>query len=129
MGLDNGILIKRKSKGLNISSIPNFVKFENLEGYIELAYWRKCWGIRNEIIKKLHMKDDEYERSLDREDIPAIIKILYKFLSKEYWDENADSIWEFEDQVDNIIQCIINLKWLYSYMENNDIEIIFYDSY
>lgn len=133
MGLDNGIRMRNVTKE-QVMEIPDFIiceKYLDKETNtydIELAYWRKCWGIRNAIINKLHMGGNYYY-PIDREDIPAIIRILYPFLSKEYWDEESDSIWEFDEQIDTMIQIIINLKWLYSFMENNNIKVEFYDSF
>jgi hypothetical protein len=54
MGLDNGIVVKN----LDRNNIPNFIKLPfgwDLEkDHIEIAYWRKCWGIRNDILDILH---------------------------------------------------------------------------
>lgn len=133
MGLDNGIVIKKITKE-QIELIPSYIETDiteyNDEIRIEIAYWRKCWGIRNEIINILHMDSNQYKTKIDMEDIPAIIRMLYKFLSEEYWSECGDSIWEYEDIKEKLVQNIINLKWLYYFMQKNEnIEIEFYDSY
>ena len=74
--------------------------------------------------------DNIYGFPIEREDIPAIVRELYKFLDKSYYEENADSIWEFDEIIDNLFQQIINLKWLEGYMEDHpDVEVEFYDSY
>ena len=76
------------------------------------------------------MEQEQYEIKIDIEDIPAIIKIIYKFLSKDYWEEYGDSIWEYEEIKEHLVQDIMNLKWLYDFMQKNDnIEVRFYDSY
>ena len=130
MGLDNGIIIKKINKE-QINKIPDYINVEIYnDNKVEIAYWRKCWGIRNEILDILHMNDYTYTKNIDIEDIPALIKMLYNFLSENYWEENSDSIWEYEGMKEQLVQQIINLKWLYSFMkENNDIEVEFYDSY
>lgn len=133
MGLDNGIVIKKITKE-QIELIPSYIETDiteyNNEIRIEIAYWRKCWGIRNEIINILHMDSNQYKTKIDIEDIPAIIRMLYKFLSEEYWSKCGDSIWEYEDIKEKLVQNIINLKWLYYFMQKNEnIEIEFYDSY
>ena len=131
MGLDNGIMIRKMPEN-RIAEIPNFL---NMEIYgnndVEIAYWRKCWGIRNDIINKLHLPiEGEGSFKLDKEDISAIIKILTKYFSREYWEENADSIWKYEEYFDNMLNIMLNLKWLESYMAlNSNIEVEFYDSY
>ena len=130
MGLDNGIVIRKLPEG-KIKEIPNFLKIEVYgNGDVEIAYWRKCWGIRNDIITKLHLSDTDYSYKLDIEDIAAIIKLLSKYFSQDYWEENADSIWEFDEYFDNMLQNMLNLKWLENYMIlNPDIKVEFYDSY
>lgn len=136
MGLDNGIVIRRIKKE-NLLKFPNFIKCTaynedtNDNSYcVEIAYWRKCWGIRQVIIDTFHLDADNANYVFDKEDISILIKELIPFLSKEYWEENSDSIWEFEDYVENMLQILLNLKWLETYwQENPDIKVEFYDSY
>ena len=53
-----------------------------------------------------------------------------KYLDKEYYEDNADSIWEYPEYKDNIQQSIINLMWLKMYMESHpEVTAYFYDSY
>ena len=53
-----------------------------------------------------------------------------KYLDKEYYENNADSIWEYNEYKDNIQQSIINLMWLKMYMESHpEVIAYFYDSY
>ena len=53
-----------------------------------------------------------------------------KYLDREYYDENADSIWEYDDYKENIQHSIINLMWMRVYMEAHpDVTCYFYDSY
>ena len=136
MGLDNGICVS----GLKRTDIPNFVKLpETIDyddgevGEIDIAYWRKCWGIRNAILSTLHARIDGNNGStdVDAEDIPAIIRDLMSFCSKEAWESKGNSIWEFEEAFENsLIQPILNLKWLHSYMLSHPkVKCRFYDSY
>ena len=136
MGLDNGIVMK-KIKKENVLKFPAFVKYEMWDNMqhnaefvdVEIAYWRKCWGIRDVIMDILHGYNQDYT-PIDQEDIQPILRHLYNFCSKEYWDENADSIWEFEDMIPNLIQQLINLTWLKDYMkEHPEVTCHFYDSY
>ena len=98
---------------------------------VELAYFRKYWGLRGEILTKLHCA--EYNNSctnVDAEDIIPIVKILMKYLDEQYYKNNADSIWEYDEARDNIQLSIINLIWLKTYMEQHpDVECYFYDSW
>ena len=128
MGLDNGFICKNIKR----DEIPSYVRlpWDCRDEDIEIAYFRKCWGIRGEIIRLLHVKDDEYKIPVEKEDIIPIVKILMKYLDREYYDENADSIWEYDEYKENIQHSIINLMWLRVYMETNpDVTCYFYDSY
>lgn len=128
MGLDNGIILRDVNpKELIVNKL---VTLDNLgDTSVEICYWRKCWGIRNAIVKKLHFNDGE-ESKLDIEDIPVIIRILFDFYGQVEWEDEADSIWEWEEFKETLSQQIMNLTWLYNYMlEHSDAEVIFYDSY
>lgn len=128
MGLDNGIILRDvNSKELVVNKLINLDNLEDTS--TEICYWRKCWRIRNAIVEKLHFNDNE-ESKLDVEDIPVIIKILFDFYGQTEWEEDADSIWEWDEFKDTLRQQIFNLIWLYDYMlEHSDTEVIFYDSY
>ena len=128
MGLDNGFICKNIKR----DEIPSYVRlpWDCRDEDVEIAYFRKCWGIRGEIIRLLHVKDDEYKIPVEKEDIIPIVKILMKYLDREYYDENADSIWEYDEYKENIQHSIINLVWLRVYMETHpDVTCYFYDSY
>ena len=128
MGLDNGFICKNIKR----DEIPSYVRlpWDCRDEDIEIAYFRKCWGIRGEIIRLLHVKDDAYKIPVEKEDIIPIVKILMKYLDREYYDENADSIWEYDEYKENIQHSIINLMWLRVYMDAHpDVTCYFYDSY
>ena len=128
MGLDNGFICKNIKR----DEIPSYVRlpWDCRDEDIGIAYFRKCWGIRGEIIRLLHVKDDAYKIPVEKEDIIPIVKILMKYLDREYYDENADSIWEYDEYKENIQHSIINLMWLRVYMETHpDVTCYFYDSY
>lgn len=130
MGLDNGF----QSRDIKRSDIPDWVKLPFSEesdkyGGVEFAYFRKCWGLRNEILAVLHA-NDEYTVPVDAEDIIPIVRVIFKYLDKEYYNEYACSIWEYDEYVDIIKQSIINLMWLRTYMDANpEVRLWFYDSY
>ena len=131
MGLDNGLICKHIKR----DDISSWVKLpwgwdKNREEQ-ELIYFRKYWGIRGEILSKLHcMEDNDRYTPVDAEDIIPIVKILMKYLDKEYYEDNAASIWEYEEAHEHIQQSIINLMWLKVYMEQYpEVECYFYDSW
>lgn len=131
MGLDNGFEVKNIKK----NDVPDWVKLpwnwgDNRECQ-EIAYFRKYWGIRGEILTKLHCRENNNSvTQVDTEDIIPLIKILMRYLDKEYYEDNANSIWEYNEAKDNIQRSIINLIWLKSYMEiHPEVECYFYDSW
>ena len=131
MGLDNGLVCKNIKR----EDVPTWVRLpwgcdESSED-CELIYFRKYWGIRGEILSKLHCrKDNDSQTPVESEDIIPIVKILMKYLDKEYYDDNADSIWEYEEAHEHIQDSIINLMWLKMYMESHpEVTCYFYDSW
>ena len=129
IGLDNGIIVrnaKNKYKG-----IKDFWGGIDAGNDIEVAYWRKCWGIRNQILTVLN-KDLEGggDYRLGLVELKYVIKLLKEFTIREYWNEYADSIWTFDEFKNNQKQIIKNLKKLYREMKKDpNIEVYFYDSY
>lgn len=141
MGLDNGILLKTHNK-INLDDweiVPEYTTIEFDEFltkeykdgyYYEICYWRKYWGLRNDIMHDLNFKDEngghyEIEKAND-------LKIIIKDI--EYYLENPNEwscpVWTIDEASPNLAQTIINLSWLYKYKEQNpSARIIFYDSY
>lgn len=136
MGLDNGIIIK--SEYLTDDQMDEICPYYSSEDDYHdegwcLAYWRKCWGIRGAILHVLdpqNKKSDQAYYPIELEDIPAIIRALKPFLSKDYWEDKADSIWEYEEYFDNMYEILTRLEWLKQNWNNLQIkEVYFYDSY
>lgn len=127
MGLDNGIRIISTKKDI----IPERLR-DSVDPF-EIAYWRKCYGIRSEILHFLSIGRDvlgETSFTLDREDIGNIIELMKLYLNRRYWNDYADSIWDFNTFRPMQEKNIKRLKWLYRYMDKHpDIEVYFYDSY
>ena len=131
MGLDNGFVCKNIKK----DDVPYYVKLplnlDEKEEEQEIAYFRKYWGLRGDILAKLHCSDtNNCYTNVDSEDIVPIVKILMNYLDREYYDYNASSIWEYDEAKDNIERSIINLLWLKTYMDTHpEVTCYFYDSY
>ena len=134
MGLDNGI----DAKKINPADIPGFVTiaedpYASEKGTMEVCYWRKCWGIRGMVLGAIfaqNLPNEKYRYDLEWKEIENIAEGLVPFLDKEYFDTYAQSIWEYEEMQEQLVQDIINLKWLAWYMkEHPDVEASFYDSY
>ena len=130
MGLDNGIIIKANKE----IKAPFWVKldfFNNLNRTrAEVCYWRKCWGIRNLIIDELNNGDEDFfEYRLSVSDIHNIRRVLKYFNNRKRWTRFGQSIWDWDEIKWKLVYQQINLYWLAQYMEKNEVEVYFYDSY
>ena len=129
MGLDNGIQIRRKTatKEALIAFDDEMCLKYNYDPSV--AYWRKCWNIRDAIIKAFHFKDGE-SSIIEKEDVPKLISILKPYLNETYWNENDDSIWSYEVMFDVLYTQLMNLEYLKKYLiDNPNVKCEFYDSY
>ena len=133
MGLDNGIYVVSNKREITKDMLPNIISYPWSSDYkpVEIAYFRKYWGMRNEILREFQETDKEGYTLIETPDQgKKLIGILGSWLNKEKWDTEGDSIWEYEDAAGNIIQVIINLAAVYAFMVNNpDVYLKFYDSY
>ena len=138
MGLDNGICVKKNAitQLININDTfidDNYYNHNNNE--IEIAYWRKCWGLRNDIMeyltKKYKVNDNNYSFNLEAEDIKRIIEILISWYDKKKWNYESQSIWTWKEIKGNLLDSIRNLSYLLGKMEDypNEFIVYFYDSY
>lgn len=132
MGLDNGIQIKRTSETNKITELKVFNQNydKELKCDFEVAYWRKCWGLRNDILWLIGKRwSDEWKFNLNKDDVNLIIKLLESY-NADNWE---DSIWEWDDEEfpysEKIKQDIKNLKLLLRLMDEYELEVYFYDSY
>jgi hypothetical protein len=133
MGLDNGIYVVSNKREITKDMLPNIISYPWSSDYkpVEIAYFRKYWGMRNEILREFQETDKEGYTLIETPDqVKKLIGILGSWLNKEKWDTEGDSIWEYEDAANNIIQVIINLSAVYTFMlDNPDVYLKFYDSY
>lgn len=120
MGLENGIAIK------NVEELPKFAKEDGV-----VVYWRKCWNLRDAVLdvidpKRVYKED----RKIDAEDIPAIVRAIIPFLSKDHWKDKNQTIWEFEEMLDILLKDVENLIRLEVWLEEHqEAEVEFFDSY
>ena len=100
---------------------------------MEVAYWRKCWNVRNIIFDVLSRgEDDEGVIEITREELVEIIHRLENDL--HYFDflegEWGGCIWYWNDFRRIQKRNMKNLKKLAHMMKRHtEIEVIFYDSY
>ena len=121
MGLDNGITFKCRE-------INNGEK-------LEVAYWRKCWSIRNTILWYVFWEEYKsdaniYEFKINAAKMNEIIKICEEFRGKNWSEE----YWTWEEyrksHKKNIKEMKKTLRILKKLEEKGiGYECIFYDSY
>lgn len=128
MGLDNGIRVLMSEADAKKNGCP--LIGSNNEYFAEICYWRKCYGLRDLIIKNLQLSSDRVTYTLFYKDINTIIDILISLIQSEDDWKYADSIWEYDEYLTNMCNCILRLKWLKEYWKTHpDIQVIFYDSH
>ena len=135
MGLDNAICIRRNEITNKILDLCQFAPdWDNkLEYDFEIVYYRKCWNIRNDILYLIGKRfTDEYEFTLTKDDVTAIIKLL-KSYNKENFEDNGSCIWDWDDEewpyAEKIQEDIQKLETLKELMDQYNLDVYFYDSY
>lgn len=135
MGLDSGILICSNRRAITREMLPEELIYafdrDYDEGFPEINYHRKDWGLRNAIIDYFggenHIGGYEIETSSQVFDI---IRITVSFMDKEKWENEGESIWDYDEVLPRLQQDIINLAIMAAFMKNNpDVYLVFYDSY
>lgn len=136
MGLDNGIVIRSNRRQITRDILPSELvypwdeKFDR-EG-VEILYWRKNWGLRNEVIHEYPTyENSDWEYIIETPtQVFELIKIIVSFMDKEKWEEDGESIWDYNEILPILQQNIINLAVTAAFMKNNpDVYLLFYDSY
>ena len=88
MGLDNGICVKKNALTQLINLNNTFIDSNDNSNEIDITYWRKCWGLRNDIMEylttKYNVNDDYYSFNLEVEDIAKYdVKIVKSSVAGE----------------------------------------------
>lgn len=136
MGLDNGIIIPKTDK-TKLFGLDDYFKTEyESSNNLEVLYWRKCWGIRNDVVNYLcdvyGTDRDCYSWILDDTDIKEIISIIKSWQNKKKWNMDGGSpIWTYKEVKDMLRDDIVDLTYLLAKMEDykNAFKVEFYDSY
>lgn len=137
IGLDNGIYIGSNHREITRKILPEGLVYpldEKLDGpgTVDILYWRKNWGLRNKVVETFPLCDNSnWEHVIKTpQQVFELIKIIVSFMSKEKWEEDGDSIWNYEEILPILQQDIINLAIAAAFMQNNpDVYLVFYDSY
>lgn len=136
MGLDNGITIKTKNDKATRILSDYFVELhlgEDMED--DLCYWRKCHGIRSDIMTALGFVDDgeHFEYDMTIGDLMTVRDVLIPYLAGT--DNGWESpIWDRIEMVDIVAESVRSITKLLEVIDvyelsDEDIEIKFYDSY
>jgi hypothetical protein len=140
MGLDNGIVIRGKTKKGEEFLKRNFYNLRDSFEY-EFGYWRKCWNIRAAFLDDFRNNGYDGQGGYLYLTIDDLKKVCNKTL-KQFLDENN---WEYEGSTSHIFTWIEELPSIAGAMRNiyiflegfydekdlneEDFEIYFYDSY
>jgi len=137
MGLDNGIIVRSNRREITREMLPDEIAYPFGSDYgsgVEILYWRKNWGLRDKVLDALVVGSENEEKGYYLIDTSTkvfeLIKIIVSFMNKETWEEDGDSIWDYDEILPILQRDIINLAIIASFMKNNpDVYLIFYDSY
>lgn len=134
MGLDNGVIVKSRRRAITREMLPEGLVYpwdEKLDGpdTVEILYWRKNWGLRNIVVHTFPAEDYDYLIETPQQ-VFELIRIIVSFMNKETWEEDGDSIWDYDEILPILQRDVINLAIIASFMKNNpDVYLVFYDSY
>ncbi len=147
MGLDNGIVLKAKEDirvpneliltkydirgSFNSDDIDEPLDIILKDEQVEICYWRKCWGMRNEMIHCLEKcnLDTEYTYKIPLDELDEVCDIINKFTKEKYYNMYARSIWDWDEMVDRLKLQVARLEWCKELLREDKIELEFYDSY
>lgn len=108
---------------------------KDFEDNVEIIYHRKDWGWRNDIMNTFGWRtapEDQYKFELESPgNILTLIELTAGWLDKERWENEGNSIWDYEESArKHLFTDISNLAIIYGFMlANPDVYLEFYDSY
>jgi hypothetical protein len=106
MGLDNGLVFKIKCPSLKIDT------------EYEICYFRKYWGLRNEIVQ-IFERNNEYKYSLSDNDILKIYNLLSHYSEIDNVREaELSTIWDNMIEVSHIRYAAANIKSIIDFIYN-----------
>lgn len=134
MGLDNGWIIRSNRRAITREILPEELVYafdRDYGEYPEINYHRKDWSLRNDIIEYFGGENSTGYYNIETpSQVFDIIRITVSWMDREKWEEDGDSIWDYDEVLPRLQQDIINLAIIASFMKNNpDVYLIFYDSY
>lgn len=143
MGLENGIYVKPTTNRAKDYLQENWEKLDIIElsdgsDAYEIAYFRRYWGIRNDILKVLGMTRDEIndtdlcgEYFVDMIQFSKIYDVLCTNIERDYCEEH-NGYWDYRIAARNLGNAIWIVGSMLIDFDNLDlwdeIELGFYDS-
>ena len=133
MGLDNGIYVKSNVREITRDMLPAALVYPFDGNDTHICYWRKCWGLRNEILNTLgtRFKEENENTEIDTiEQVKDLLEVIWYFLDEDHWEDEGNSIWEYEHFFRTLRDDYMNLLLMIGFMKKNpDVYLVFYDSY
>lgn len=134
MGLDNGFYIVSNKQKITRDMLPDGIVYpfdKDYDGKVEIVYWRKNWGLRNAILRRFGTMPYDYIINIETpEDVMDLIEEIASWLDKEKWENDGNSIWDYDVIRPILVQNIVNLAIACAIMvEHPDVYLQFYDSY
>lgn len=127
---DNGIYIKGYKKK------PFYIKdeFYDQSNQIDLAYWRKYWRLRSDMIDIIYAeyKGNDSEVLLSAKQIKEMRTLIWKItFSKKRYLEACDYYWNYNIySILRGIRQMINLTWAARQVKKDpQVKVFWYDSY
>ena len=132
MGLENGINIVRSTKLPAITFDYFDEEWRARNNFdLEVAYWRKCWNVRNVLMRALSITEDNDSMTpMDVNDVNNAISSL-RGLNKKNWNDYGGTIWSWSEFKKIQRRNIRNLRRLRRLMKKYPgvFEVYFYDSW
>ena len=125
MGLDNGVIVRSTHRKLTRAMLPEELIYPFDKDYeddgIEILYWRKNRGLRNAVVNTFPIEDESdcYYLIETSQQVFELIRIIVSFMNKETWEEDGNSIWDYDEILPILQRDIINLAIIASFMKNN----------
>ena len=91
MGLDNGVCVC----GVTRDELPKLIKYpfkDDYGGDVEIAYWRKCWDLRDMFLQEAYPNRDPqaYRFKMGLREIKILIGVInYFFDNPKEWENSG----------------------------------------
>lgn len=141
MGLDNGVIIASKTKEFRDKIPKKWIRWSYDNGAeefpdhpfrTEVMYWRKCWGLRDLILRNCFpdYNKDQYYFVFDREKLTILYDVIVACLELHANWEDMRSIWTWDEIKSTMLDARQTCAWLIDQVvDKEDVIIYFYDSY